>query len=53
MPTLVKSGHEIIAGTIGQGKSYWTLYKIVKGMQNGRPCCYIDPKGDTVRRVAA
>ena len=47
MPRTVESGHEIISGTIGMGKSYWVLYKIVMSMLHGRPCCYIDPKGDT------
>ena len=47
MSQIVTSGHEIISGTIGMGKSYWVLYKIVMSMLHGRPCCYIDPKGDT------
>lgn len=47
MPEIVRSGHEIITGTIGMGKSFWVLYKIVMSMVHGRPCCYIDPKGDT------
>ena len=53
MAHLVEAGHEIISGTIGMGKSYWVIYKIVMSMIFGRPCCYIDPKGDTVRREAA
>jgi hypothetical protein len=47
MPTLLESGHEIISGTIGRGKSYWVVYKIIQSMIHGRPCCYVDPKGDT------
>ena len=47
MPQIVRSGHEIISGTIGMGKSYWVLYKIVQSLLHGRPCCYLDPKGDT------
>ena len=53
MPELLGAGHEIVCGTIGMGKSYWILYKIVKSLIHDRPCCYIDPKGDTVRREAA
>ena len=52
MRHLVESGHEIISGTIGMGKSLWTVYKIVMSMLYDRPCCYVDPKGDTVRRAA-
>lgn len=47
MPELADPGHEIICGTIGMGKSYWVLYKIVRSFLHDRPCCYIDPKGDT------
>lgn len=47
MPYLLRSGHELNLGTIGMGKSYWTLYRIVQSMLHDRPCCYIDPKGDT------
>lgn len=53
MPELTKPEHEIICGTIGMGKSYWVLYKIVKSFQYDRPCCYIDPKGDTYRNLLA
>jgi len=53
MPKLLEAGHEIIAGTIGMGKSYWVLYKIVKSFFYDRPCCYIDPKGDTYRSLLA
>ena len=53
MPQLLDAGHEIICGTIGMGKSYWVLYKIVKSMMHDRPCCYIDPKGDTYRNLLA
>ena len=53
MPELVEPGHEIICGTIGMGKSFWVLYKIVKGLLYGHPCCYIDPKGDTYRNLLA
>jgi hypothetical protein len=47
MPRLTTAGHELIIGTIGMGKSYWVLYKIVQSLIHERPCCYIDPKGDT------
>ena len=53
MPQLLEAGHEIICGTIGMGKSYWVLYKIVKSLIHDRPCCYIDPKGDTYRNLLA
>ena len=53
MPRLVEAGHEIVCGTIGMGKSYWVLYKIVKSLMHDRPCCYIDPKGDTYRNLLA
>lgn len=43
--------HEVICGTIGMGKSYWVVYKIVKSLLYDRPCCYIDPKGDTYRSL--
>ena len=51
MPELLDAGHEIVSGTIGMGKSYWILYKIVKSFMHDRPCCYIDPKGDTYRQL--
>jgi hypothetical protein len=47
MPDIVSPGHEIITGSTGTGKSYWLIYKIVMSMVHDRPCCYIDPKGDT------
>jgi hypothetical protein len=47
MPTLVPAAHELISGTIGMGKSYWVIYRIVMSLVHERPCCYIDPKGDT------
>jgi len=47
VPHLVRPAHEMILGMIGMGKSYWVLYKIVQSLIHGRPCCYIDPKGDT------
>ena len=51
MPELLEPGHELICGTIGMGKSYWVLYKIVQSLIFERPCCYIDPKGDTYRNL--
>ena len=51
MPELLEAGHELICGTIGMGKSYWVLYKIVQSLIFERPCCYIDPKGDTYRNL--
>jgi len=53
MPQLLESGHEIVSGTIGMGKSYWVLYKIAKSFMYDRPCAYIDPKGDTYRNLLA
>jgi hypothetical protein len=53
MAVLVEPGHEIISGTIGMGKSFWVLYKIVQSLAHDRPCCYIDPKGDTYRALLA
>ena len=47
MPELTDAGHELICGIIGMGKSSWVLYKIVKSFLYNKPCCYIDPKGDT------
>lgn len=51
MPRLLKPGHEIVSGTIGMGKSYYVLYKIVKSFVYDRPCAYIDPKGDTYENL--
>lgn len=48
---MAEPGHEIVSGTIGTGKSYWVLYKIIKSLELGIPCCYIDPKGDTYRNL--
>ena len=53
MPQLLKPGHELICGTIGMGKSYWVLYRIVNSLIHDRPCCYIDPKGDTYHDLLA
>ena len=53
MPEVQEPGHEVICGTIGMGKSYWVLYKIIKSFLYDRPCCYIDPKGDTYRNLLA
>lgn len=53
MPQFPDPGHEIISGTIGMGKSFWVLYKIIKSFQADRPCCYIDPKGDTYAHLLA
>lgn len=46
MPQLLEAGHELISGSIGMGKSYWVLYKIIMSLIYGYPCCYIDPKGE-------
>ncbi|MHB1355032.1 MAG: type IV secretory system conjugative DNA transfer family protein [Anaerolineae bacterium] len=46
MPQLLEAGHELISGSIGMGKSYWVLYKIIMSLVYGYPCCYIDPKGE-------
>ncbi len=51
MPRIVESGHEIVAGSIGSGKSFWIIYKIIMSMAHNRPCCYIDPKGDTYQAL--
>jgi len=46
VPQLLDAGHELISGSIGMGKSYWVLYKIIMSLIYGYPCCYIDPKGE-------
>ena len=51
MPELLDPGHEVVSGTIGMGKSYLVLYKVAKSFEHNRPCCYIDPKGDTYRNL--
>lgn len=51
MPRLLDAGHEIIAGTIGMGKSFRVVYNFIKSLIHNRPCCYIDPKGDTYRYI--
>jgi hypothetical protein len=53
MPAFLDQGHEIISGTIGMGKSYYVLYKIIRSFEADRPCAYIDPKGDTYRSLLA
>ena len=53
LPEFFDPGHEIICGAIGMGKSYWVLHKIIKSFLYDRPCCYIDPKGDTYRALLA
>jgi hypothetical protein len=53
MPQLLEAGHELISGSIGMGKSYWVLYKIVMSLQHGYPCCYIDPKGEMYQTLLA
>lgn len=50
---IVDPGHELVCGSIGMGKSYWILYKIVQSFKYHRPCCYIDPKGDTYQALLA
>lgn len=50
---MAEPGHEIVNGTIGMGKSYLVLYKIVASLRQGKPLCYIDPKGDTYRNLLA
>lgn len=46
-------GHELIVGTIGMGKSFWVLWKMIQAMLQDRPFTYIDPKGDTYRNILA
>jgi hypothetical protein len=46
MPQLLEAGHELISGSIGMGKSYWVLCKIVQSFLFGLPCAYLDPKGE-------
>jgi len=53
MPQILEPGHEIVCGTIGMGKSYWVLYKIVKSLMYDRPCGYVDPKRDTYHNLLA
>lgn len=47
MPAFDAPGHEIVLGAIGMGKSMWTLYRIIESFRQDKPCCYIDPRGDT------
>jgi hypothetical protein len=53
MREFARPEHEIISGMIGMGKSYLVLWKIVQSFAANRPCCYIDPKGDTYRALLA
>jgi len=48
---LVEPGHELVIGTIGMGKSFWVIWKIIQSFHYNRPCCYIDPKGDTYQAL--
>ena len=48
---MTENGHEIIAGMIGMGKSYWVLYQIFECLNSGIPVCYIDPKGDGYQAI--
>lgn len=45
--------NEIIDGIPGGGKSYLVLYKILQSFNLDRPCCYIDPKGETYWQLLA
>lgn len=51
VPNIVSPQHEIVIGSIGMGKSFWVLYKIIQSFIFDRPCMYIDPKGDTYLNV--
>jgi hypothetical protein len=51
MRKMPRDGHEIIVGTIGMGKSYWVLHKILRSLSDDAPLMYIDPKGDTYRNL--
>jgi hypothetical protein len=53
MTVLVEPGHEIVSGTIGMGKSFWILWKIIQSFLCDRPCCYIDPRSDTYLHLLA
>ncbi len=53
MSVNLENDHEIICGATGMGKSFWVLWKIVNSFQHDRPCCYIDPKGDTYYNLLA
>ncbi len=44
---------EVVVGACGTGKSYYILYKILRSMIEGVPCCYIDPKGETYAALLA
>lgn len=46
MPRLLEIGHEIVAGAIGVGKTLRIIYNVIMSLIHGRPCAYLDPKGD-------
>lgn len=53
MASFAEPGHELIAGQTRSGKSRLVAYKIIRSFLADEPLCYIDPKGETVRREAA
>ncbi|MHB1459461.1 MAG: hypothetical protein ACYC0V_21330, partial [Armatimonadota bacterium] len=53
MPELLEPGSSIVCGSTNSGKSFFSVYNIVQSLIHDRPCCYIDPKGDTYRNLLA
>ena len=48
-----EKGHEVIAGSIGMGKSVLALHKMIRSFYDNLPCALIDPKGDLYWSVLA
>lgn len=48
-----ESGHEVVSGMTGMGKSFLVLYKVFLSFYEDKPLCYIDPKGDSYRNILA
>lgn len=42
-----ETGHELIAGATGTGKSRYVELKIKASFEKDKPCAFIDPKGDS------
>ena len=50
---MIDKEHQIISGETQTGKSSRSLYQINDSFRHDRPCCYIDPKGETYRTLLA
>jgi len=51
MPEHLEPGHELIVGATRSGKSFLTLYRIMRSFRSERPLCFIDPRGDGYRHL--